>query len=299
MLVGMNSQRVHDRGAFRGTNLELLIFVAIVGILAAIALPNLLALMDKRNSRCLENLVAWTNGPLPPGTVCPKCGNSYGLATNLVGTKRETEILACPATEKHLETEPAFVRTKGELWRLEQTFPADTGQPMEFGQGSLDVKESPGRLALHVKPSAVTRYVLGPFFFLLLSVAAIACLVAVGTSILKGLWREGVFPLLGAVGLGALAWWNLTAIVGSHEVIFERSSSRVTRVEYAFGSKSSESVYADCLGVVPIPGTGARPASLYLITRSASDTRQAVVLDTIPAKRLDVARRLNQILSGR
>jgi hypothetical protein len=289
----MIRQRVRDRGHFNHANPELMIVIAIIGVLAAIAIPNLIAWKEGRSSRCVEHLAALTNGPLPAGTVCPKSDKPYAVVK-----RGETDVIACPAPEKHLETAPEFVRTKEGDWRLRQTLPAYTGEAPEFGNGRLDVNQSPGRLSLHVQPAGFNRYFVGPLFFVVLSGIVLTCVWKVGAALWNRQWSALMFPAIAAAALGALDYLELKSFTSSTEYIFERSPSRVTRLEYFLGSRTSETVHPDCLGLIPTPGVGARPANLYLICSPKGEGRRAVPLDTIPAKRLDVAQWLNQTLLG-
>jgi len=79
--------RTRDLGHFK-TNIELMIVIAIVAILAAVAIPQIAAVLEKRGLQCLEQLVAATKSPLPAGALCPKSDKPSAVTADLV---------ACPA----------------------------------------------------------------------------------------------------------------------------------------------------------------------------------------------------------
>jgi len=289
----MIHRRTRDLGHFHHVNLELLIFIAILGILAVVAIPSLTAYFEGRNSRCIEHLIARTNGPLPEGTVCPKGDKPYAIVS-----RGEDDVLACPATERHLTTAPELVRSKGGAWRLRQTLPPYAGVAPELGSGRLEVNQSPGRVSLHVLPAGLNRFFAGPLFFAVLAALGLVAVGATGSALWKRDWGGAVLRAIGAVVLGGIGWFDLTSFASSTEFVFERSPSRVTRIDYFLGSRASQVVYAGCLGLIPAPGIVARPARLYLVCSSESEGRRAVLLETLPAKRLDVADWLNRTLLG-
>lgn len=278
----MLRRRARDLGHFHHPNIELMIFIVILSILAAIAIPQIVAMMEKRGPQCLEQLVAGTKGPLPADAVCPKSDKPYALG----------DVVACPAPEKHLDSQPRFVRAKDGAWSLQQTLPAAAGAPVAFDSGRTTVHESPGRLAVHVVPGRVARWFLGPLFFVILVGMILTALVQAVTALAKRTWSDAGLPLLTVAILVPLTWVELLSFSSSHEFVLERG--RVTRVDYRLGKRHTEQVFDGCLGIVPTtPALSSSARKLFLVHGGG-----ITLLGPVAADRPDVAARLNRALGG-
>ena len=273
--------RTRDAGHFGGRpNPEVMVFIAVIAILAAIAIPNLINLMESKGRDCLVHLTQGLDGKRGKDAVCPKSDKPY---------EATPDRQACPAPDKHLESRPEFVRLKGGDWQLRQTLPPYKDQPVELDNGRTVVTRSPGRLSLHVLPARTNRWVFWPFFFLVMVGFLIAGLYLAGKalftreykSIAGGLFLIGLF--------GTVGWFQFRLMASSHEFVFEREGARLTRIDYHLGSVSGKTVYPRGLGVIPTTAVGLRPSKLYVIHDPDATGSRITSLDPIASDRHDIA----------
>ncbi|RPH49672.1 MAG: hypothetical protein EHM91_02870 [Planctomycetota bacterium] len=274
-------------GGFHHANIEAMIFVAILMILAAVAFPQYMKVRDRRAATCLRNLLSLTDGKPPEKPVCPVGEKAYAP---------EPERVACPSPEKHLDTTPALVRSKQGPWQVRQTRPSSAGKTLEFRDSRLEVTESPGRAAVLVKPGAFVRFFFAPLMFLILLVVTLACLAKFFWMLWTRKWFDAIGPLFGMAVAGGLAFLSLTSFATSREWVLERSGARVTRVDYFFGRRTSEQPTTGCLGVVPtVAMDGHR---LQLLHPPDEKGRRTTELGLVAKDRLDVAEWFHQRIAG-
>lgn len=281
----MNRRRTRDRGHFK-TNIELMVFIVIVGILAAIAVPPVIKMMDARAPKCLDLLARAAGGPLPQDSVCPKSGKPYAPTA---------ETVSCPTPDQHLDSKPRFVRVKDGPWTLQQTLPVAGGKPLELGHGRTVVVAGPGRVSLHALPSKAVRWFVGPLFLAVTALLAIGCLVFVASALRSKERGSLAPPAVLAVIFGVLSWILLGGIASSSEFIVE--PGRVTRVDYRMG-KASATLYEGCLGLVPATPTTGKHSKVFLVHAPDADGNRVTPIDVVPTDRLDVVSSLNRILTG-
>lgn len=287
----MIQRRTRDRGHFRGHNPELMIFIAIIGILAAIAIPQFLKALDSRATKCLGFLIAATDKGIPADTKCPKSGKVYAVAR-----RDGLEIAACPAPEKHLDTAPTFERPKDGAWKLSQSLPAYQGGAIELGPGRTVVVESPGRLSLHLLPSKLNRHYAGPLF---LTLTSVILLFSLGI-LIRALVTKNTDEMVGSgfmvVAFGIMTWMLVGGLGESTEFILERE--RVTRVDYHLGSARKRTVYERCLGLVPATPTAGSALKLFLVHAPDAGGNRVTEVSSVEKDRLDIVARLNRTLQG-
>jgi len=167
----MTHRRTRDRGSIYWRNPEILIVFVIVGILVPLLIVNVLHRLDSKGPTCIGHLARLRDQPLPKDTRCPKCGKPYAIAHTA-----DQDIIVCPASEPHLESKPEFVRSKGGPWRLKQTLTPYAGGEIEFSAGRSEVRESLGRMSIHLLPGRPYRYVIGPLVFAVLASISLAFL---------------------------------------------------------------------------------------------------------------------------
>jgi hypothetical protein len=277
--------RSRDLG-FGHHNTELLVVVAIIGIIAAIAIPTLLKAMDKRAETCLGNIATLTDGPLAKDTVCQVSGKPYAGG----------DTPACPEPDKHLPGNPRLVRAKEGPWRLEQTLPPFSGTPVDFMHGRLEVKEHPGRAAVLVKPGGFARFFFAPLMCLIGTVVAALFTGAFFYHLWIRKWGDAVGPFFGALIFGVVGYVAMLGFALSHEWVVEREGARITKVEYFWGKRSSEKTLTGCLGVVPARGGGGY--RLFVLHPPQPDGKRITPLEVIDHDRLDVADWFNRALRG-
>ena len=281
----MKTRRDRERGSFRGANIELMIVVAILGVIAAVALPFFLRSEAKAAAGCLDLLLA-----PKAGAACPSSGTPYAPA-EVDGVR----TVACPAPE-HLPSAPRLVRAKDGTWRLEQTLPGYAGGAVELARGSAEIQESPGRLQIVERASGFVRWVVGPAGSFLLLVLAVVALVTFGIAAWRKDWPNLGTGLVAAVLFG---WGGLSCLFsacGRREIVFERAEARVTVSERLLSATWSTKTYAGSLGVVPLPDSGGR--ALHLVHAPDPATLRRVELPLrLPENRLDLADWLNRALA--
>lgn len=277
--------RTRDAG-FHHTNIELMIVVAVIAIIAAIALPQYIKYKDQRAMTCLNNLLALADGKPPAKKTCPAGDKAYATGTG---------VAECPSPANHLESAPRFVRASTGSWSLKQTFPASE-QPISLRSARLEVQEKPGRASVLVKPGAFMRFFFGPLIVLIFTIGTVAGLVGFVGALWSKKGSEAIGPFFGMAVAGVLAFFLLKATLTSQEWIFEREGARATRVEYQFGRRTSETTFAGCLGVVPAVAAGGH--RLQLIHPPDAEGNRLTVLGMIDEDRLDVAGWFNRALVG-
>lgn len=261
--------------------------VVIIGILAAIAIPNYIKFLDKRAVACLGNLLAQADGALPKDAVCP-----YGKKAYAPG-----DTLACPEPDQHLQSNPRLVRTKGGPWRLRQTLPAYAGRPIEVKGSRVEVQTHPGRTAVHVLPGKVMRFFVGPLIFVISGLITLGCLAKFLWMLWTRKWEESIPPALGMAVLGVITYVSMMRCAASHEWIVERSGARVTRVGYLFGRRISEKTLSGCLAIVPTRASGGH--RLQVVHPPQADDSRTTALELIAEDRLDIADWFHHALIGR
>jgi hypothetical protein len=281
----MATRRTRERGSFHGANIELMIAIVILGIIAAVALPFFLNRSAKAAAGCLDLLLAPT-----AGATCPSSGQPYAPA-DVDGVR----TVACPAPE-HLPSAPRLVRAKGGPWRLEQTLREYGGGAVELARGSAEIQESPDRLRVVERASGFMRWVVGPVGTVVLLGIALFGLVSIVIAARRKDW-SGLFS--GLAGLALFGWCGLSCLFsacGRREIVFERAEARVTVSERLAGATWSTKVYAGSLGVVPLPASGGR--ALHLLHAPDGTALRRVELPLLlPENRLDLADRLNRSLA--
>lgn len=281
----MIRRRTRDSGFGHHHN-DLFVFIIIVGILAAIAIPQFIKLMDKRATTCLGNILAQADGPLPKETVCPFSKKAYGGG----------DVPSCPEPAKHLESNPRMVRPKDGPPRLEQTLPAYAGGPIELKNGRIEVQTHPGRAAVLVLPAKFARYFGGPVLLTLFGVWALVAAARFAWGLWKKNWESAILNFLGLAFAGGISTWLIMGFATSHEWVVERSGARVTRVEYLFGSRRSEHTLANCLAIVPAKAVGGH--RLLIVHPPGPDGNRFTPMEMIPEDRLDLADWFNRALAG-
>lgn len=281
----MKTRRDRERGSFRGANIELMIGIVILAIIAAVALPFFTNRAPKAATGCLDLLLA-----PKAGAACPASGKPYAAA-DVDGVR----TVACPAPE-HLPSAPRLVRAKDGPWRLEQTLPAYAGGAVELAKGSAEVHESPGRLQVVERAPGFMRYGVGPVGSVVLLGLAVFGLVSAGIGARR---KDGETLFGGLVGAVLFTWGGLACLssaCGRREIVFERAEARVTVSKRLLGMTWSTKTHPGCLGVVPLPAFGGRALHL-LYAADLATLRRAELPLLLPENRLDLADRLNRSLA--
>ncbi len=263
-----------------------MIVVAIIAILAAIAIPQYIKYKDKRAVTCLNNLLALADGKPPEKTTCPASDKAYASGSG---------VSECPTPEKHLESAPRFVRASTGSWRLEQKFPP-SDKPLSLRGARLEVQEQPGRASVLVKPGGFMRFFFGPLIVLIFTIGALTGLVQFVGALWTKKWSEVLGPFFGMVVAGVIAFLLLKATLTSQEWILEREGARVTRVDYQFGRRTSQTTFAGCQGVVPATAAGGH--RLQLLHPPDAEGNRMTVLGMVDEDRLDVAGWFNRAVVG-
>ncbi len=283
----MIHRRERDRGHFHHPNIELMIAVTLVAIIAAVAIPTFLKARAARGPNCLEHLLSLTAGSLPAGSSCPYSGKAYAGSPG--------DAVACPDAAGHLDSKPRFRRTP-EGWRLEQTLSAYAGGPLEFGDGKTEVEQAEGRTTLRTWKSGIFHHVAAWIFLIALGLPALFLFGLAARLLLKAEWGAAGAVFAGAAVLAVLLALLLAAYTSRTSVVVDRAAATVTRVEHKFGRPWSTTTYAACLGVVPVPATSSGRRMLQLVHAPGADGKRTTPLEEVSADRLDLADWFNRAL---
>jgi hypothetical protein len=113
----------NDSGHFH-TNIELMIIVAIIAIVAAIVIPFLIPKRNAKAAACVEAL-------LRDAGTCPT-----GEKPHVTAAADGVEARSCPEAAKHPAHGARLVRRTDGSWGLRQEFPAWNGASSRWETGS-------------------------------------------------------------------------------------------------------------------------------------------------------------------
>ncbi len=284
----MIHRRERDRGHFHHPNVEAMIAVTLIAVIAAIAIPSLLNVRAARGSTCLDHLLSLTAGALPPGTACPYSGKAYATSPG--------ELVACPSPADHLDSHPRFVRAKEGSWRIEQVLPAYAGGSVELGEGRTEVEQTEARVTLRTWKAGILHHVVSWIFLILLGLPALLLLGLAAGLLLKKEWSAAATASGGAAVFAVLVALLLGTYTSRTAFVVDRAAATVTRVERKFGRPWSSTTFAGCLGVVPVPTSSSGRRMLQLVHARDADGKQTTPLEGISADRLDLADWFNRAL---
>jgi hypothetical protein len=256
------------RGHFGHTNVPLMLFIAVIGIGAAIAIPFLVTKPDAGTTACLEALVTGAES-------CPTCGKSFAIAG--------IDTRSCDA---HAPLGARLQRAPGGPWILRQELPAwDGTKELEVRDWfhRRELEEQGGRAVITVTARGWWKW--GGAFVLQILTGAVALLSLAVVIYTLGSKKErakadaaevGGMALSGLV-IAAIGYYSLLSGWGRQEIVFE--PGRVT-VERRLGGWSywPRTVYTGA-GIVVIPMIGGTLHDVRIVHRAGEVTKLEKILE--------------------
>ena len=246
-----------------GRMVEPLLFVVIVGIAAAIIVPQLLARREARDqvlsAQCIKNLFLIKEGADPSALACPISDLAYESET-----RDGVRVLSCADPGNHLRFDLSLVQ-RGESWELHSRLP-DVRPPPD---GVVEIEGA--RTFLEYRPEEVTivnpppppleRYlfiplIVGILFFIFLMPAK-----WLGSALLSGyaentigqsLFLFVIFLLLLAPGTVFIAW-RIHDAIHREEIVLSREDKSLSIKVYDLGRAFRETEQIPSVrGVFPV-----------------------------------------------
>jgi hypothetical protein len=246
--------------------MELMIVVAIIGILAAIAIPSFFKARDEMLAggpvACLQNMLQIAEGVDPTELECPVSKKIYTVTHS-----DRRDVLVCPDPEQHLSYSPHFFR-EGGSWRFTVELPKAAplrGQSMEFATWTkaYSIENGTEQILVRIRRRGLLRFVWSPVLLLVGVGLAFVLGIALITGALElwdtliGLMREGkgakILSILGAtvfvlalISFGAFLTFRLLhagangLFSQSGEVTISKTDGDIHIRNFAFGRPSEE-----------------------------------------------------------